>query len=143
MHWGRLERCLNSAHTPFSQPEPKGLESACTTARVQDYWKHRNSYTQGAQELSVSSADIICLQATTLVGSQKLIRAWKEVKKEWEVSYCLLSFSGDTSWVVQIKLKLCCCQLVLPSFDLLICIPTDYPVFWQWSCVVSWSYLSI
>lgn len=63
-----------------------------------------------------------------LVGSQKLIWAWKEFKKEWEVSYLHLSFSGDASWLVQIKLKLCCCQLVLPSFALLICTPTDYTV---------------
>lgn len=63
-----------------------------------------------------------------LVGSQKLIWAWKEFKKEWEVSYLHLSFSGNASWLVQIKLKLCCCQLVLPSFALLICTPTDYTV---------------
>lgn len=50
--WKRLERCLDPAHSPFSQEGPKGLESACTTTKVYDQ-KSQNFCTQDVQRLLV------------------------------------------------------------------------------------------
>lgn len=79
--WKRLERCLDPAHSPFSQEGPKGLESACTTTKVYDQ-KSQNFCTQDVQRLVVNSINLTSLQAVTLLGSQKLIWAWKKGEKK-------------------------------------------------------------